>query len=393
MALYIDYSKYPFILSPGELLHLGVERPSIIVLRDSILCEKLRTLVREIIEKAELPQDYCSSIEECVLLYYAALDLAKATRDKWFQNRVALAYSKYASRNLDQESPEKLLLVGRKLGLDVSLSVGEPSIPKLLLVSRSREVKFTPCEFAVSVTSYLRIVSQRLIHDQTYSLVNNIVSNGYVYLDRRTFQRILEETIFYSILKAIEEATPPLDVEGFTELLAEAEKILLEAKRDQYMRRGQEEVSEEGRSTELESKEPLIIEDLFPPCIKRIVNTLRSGGNPSHVERFNLAAFLGNIGLNADSILEYFRSTADFNEKIARYQVEHILGIRGGKKKYLPYSCERMRASGICPVQEQCKGGKNPLAVYKYEVRKRLKSSKGSSKEDSNTASKAAGGI
>ena len=371
MAQYIDYTKYPFILSPGELPRLGVERPVVIVLRDSGLRERLINLVRSIVERAELSEDSCSSIEECVLLYYAVLDLAKATGDKWFQNRIALVYSKHASRSLDRKSPEKLVILGRKLGLDVSIFTGEPNIPKLLLVSKSsREVEFTPCEFAITVTSYLRVVSRRLIHDQTYSLVNNIVSNGYVFLDRRTFQRILEETVFNRVLEKIEEATPPLDSEDFKVLLAEIEKTLSEARRDQYARSKREEAPKEDRSTGLERGELLVDEELFPPCMKRIVDTIRSGGNPSHVERFNLAAFLGSIGLDAEEVLEYFKSTTDFNEKIARYQVEHILGLRGGKKKYLPYSCEKMRASGLCPVQEQCKGGKNPLAVYRYVIRR-----------------------
>ena len=389
MVMYIDYSKYPFAFSQQELVEVYVERPSVLVSRDTTLREKLGVIVREIIVRGELPQNACSSIEECILLYYTVLDLAKAVGDKWFQNRVALVYSKYASRNMEQESPEKLLLLGRKLGLEVLLVSGGPSVPKILVVSRSgRGLRFIPCEFAISVLSYLRVVSRRLIHDQSYSLVNNIVNNGYVYLDQKTYQRVLEEAILNTILSNIEESSPPLGLEDFAKLVAETEKLLVESRREQYVEPTERRSTQIGVRVELKSEELPVFENLFPPCIVRIISILRSGGNPSHVERFNLAAFLGSIGLDVDSVLEYFKKSADFNEKIARYQVEHILGVRGGKKKYLPYSCEKMRASGICPVQEQCKGGKNPIAVYKYNAVRHLKTSR-----ESSSADKAAGGI
>jgi len=351
--------------------------------------------VRNIVEKGGLPPNYCSSSEECVLLYYAVLDVVKAISDKWLQNRVALVYSKYASHSLNQESSEKLLLLGRKLGLDVNLVHGEPNIPRLLVISgRSRKIRFVPCEFAISVTSYLRVVSKRLIHDQTYSLINNIVSGGYVYLDRKTYQRLLEEAILNKILSAIEETTPSLSDE-FVKIVTEVEKILTETRRDRYVEYQYREYREPLETTaklELKSRELPVIEELFPPCIEKIINTLRSGGNPGHIERFNLAAFLGSIGLSPESVLEYFKTTADFNEKIARYQVEHILGIRGGKKKYLPYSCEKMKLTGICPIQEQCEGGKNPITVYKYTVRKRLKNNN-TEKSSLSRDDQAAGGI
>ena len=391
MAPYIDYSKYPFVFPREDLRELYVDSPSAIVSQDEVLKGKLSVLVKQIIEGGEISADVCSSSEECVLLYYAVLDIAKATGDKWFQNRVALAYSKHASRYMEQEDSEKLLLLGRKLGLEVSSALKEPSVPKLPVISRSgKGVKFTPCEFAVSITSYLKVVSKRLIHDQAYSLVNNIVSNGYVYLDHRTYQRILEEAILNRVLEEMEESTPPLEVEEFVRLVAETTRALRESRKELAVSTNW--VSRARISVEPRTGELPVIEELFPPCITRIVEITRSGGNPSHVERFNLAAFLGSIGLDADSVLEYFKSTADFNEKIARYQVEHILGLRGGKKRYLPYSCERMRASGICPVQEQCKGGRNPVAVYKYRVRRRFRSVQEESGENLDT-DKAAGGI
>ncbi|MFZ8782892.1 MAG: hypothetical protein ACO2OR_02775 [Desulfurococcaceae archaeon] len=252
-----------------------------------------------------------------------------------------------------------------------------------------------PCEFAVSITSYLRVVSKRLVHDPLYGLTNNTVSNGYVYLDKMTYQRVLEEAILNRVLEATEESTPLTELSEFAELVNEVKRALEESRGGGEATTSRVVVSEKSTLREPETGELPVIESLFPPCIARIIEILKSGGNPSHVERFNLAAFLGSIGLGVEAVLEYFKTSADFNEKIARYQIEHILGLRGNKKKYLPYSCERMRATGICPVQEQCKGGRNPVAVYRYAVRTRVRSEKSSTSRGSrdDDASEAAGGI
>jgi len=396
MPLYVDYSKYPFVFPREDLKVMYVDSPGVIASRDEVLRSKLSSLVKRVVEAGEVPSELCSSSEECVLLYYAVLDVAKAVGDKWFQNRVALAYSKYASQYMEREDSEKLLLLGRRLGLDVFLAAKGSNTPKLPVISKSgKSISFIPCEFAVSITSYLRVVSKRLVHDPLYGLTNNTVSNGYVYLDKMTYQRVLEEAILNRVLEATEESTPLTELSEFAELVNEVKRALEESRGGGEATTSRVVVSEKSTLREPETGELPVIESLFPPCIARIIEILKSGGNPSHVERFNLAAFLGSIGLGVEAVLEYFKTSADFNEKIARYQIEHILGLRGNKKKYLPYSCERMRATGICPVQEQCKGGRNPVAVYKYAVRTRVRSEKSSTSRGSrdDDASEAAGGI
>jgi DNA primase large subunit len=71
--------------------------------------------------------------------------------------------------------------------------------------------------------------------------------------------------------------------------------------------------------------------------------------------------------MDVEEILELFRNVPDFNEKIARYQLEHIAGLRGSRKQYMPYSCQTMKSLGLCPIVGDC-GAKNPLIVYRRNI-------------------------
>jgi len=86
----------------------------------------------------------------------------------------------------------------------------------------------------------------------------------------------------------------------------------------------------------------------LPPCIEKLIQDLQHGENLPHFARFALAAFLVNAGWSVDQIVDLFRNAPDFDEKVTRYQVEHIAGKRGGGRRYVPPACERMRQEGLC---------------------------------------------
>ena len=73
-----------------------------------------------------------------------------------------------------------------------------------------------------------------------------------------------------------------------------------------------------------------------------------------------------NIGHGVDEVLALFRTSPDFNERVARYQVEHLAGLRGSRVKYLPYKCANMRSLGLCadPEGRVCGRVSHPLQYY-----------------------------
>lgn len=389
------YRKYPFAAVPSDFPHLFVENPLVAVASSSHLAEKLIEVLSTIVKKSRVDFSVFRDYEESVLLYHALLELVKLLGDKRISNRLSLAFAKSAASFFENEDEEVLLMLGVKIGLRVSYERFPPKIPRIVKLGDKEVLEFRPLKFILPVEEYVKIVAKRLMHDASYSLTNTIVSNGHVYLDKQTYQRVLEEYIYYYVLQ-LTENTPQVQSDKVNAILNTVkEKVLEEYYRTVEKPEYTETTTAVEPPTETEEK---VVESLFPPCIRRIIDTINTGSNPSHLERFTLAAFLGQVGLTVDEILEYFRKTADYNEKIARYQIEHILGMRGSRKRYMPYGCSNLKASGLCPISDQCPGGRNPVTVYKYAVRKLKKKQVSTeniklSNEEVADQSKAAGGI
>mgnify|MGYP000284504932 CR=1 FL=1 len=88
-----------------------------------------------------------------------------------------------------------------------------------------------------------------------------------------------------------------------------------------------------------------------PPCMEAILEALKNGENLPHTARFAITTYLLWRGWDVDQIVDLFRTAPDFNEKITRYQVQHIAGQTGGRKQYAVPSCRTMSAWGLCPAK------------------------------------------
>jgi hypothetical protein len=89
--------------------------------------------------------------------------------------------------------------------------------------------------------------------------------------------------------------------------------------------------------------------DAVPPCIRNIVQALKTSGDPDHNQRLALVWYLRWVGYSVDAVVDLFKRFAkDFNEKITRYQVEYAFGLRGKREEWLPPTCEWMKQHSIC---------------------------------------------
>ncbi|MEM2374538.1 MAG: DNA primase regulatory subunit PriL, partial [Thermoproteota archaeon] len=77
-----------------------------------------------------------------------------------------------------------------------------------------------------------------------------------------------------------------------------------------------------------------------------------------------------------ESVISMYAQRSDFDERLARYQAEHIAGMKGSRTKYTTPSCTTMRTHGLCIEDGRlCPGIKNPLQYYKRAARKTARSS------------------
>ncbi|MEO9319284.1 MAG: DNA primase [Nitrososphaera sp.] len=190
--------------------------------------------------------------------------------------------------------------------------------------------------FAVSIPAYLGRASH--FHEPEWKLVNRPVSKGMVLLDAEDAVRIIRT----ELIGLIADRIRAMDVSGVSDHVRQVASEL----RQRFAPRFEYKLS------------PVVD---YPPCIKHAVETLGRGENLSHAARVMLATYMLAIGRGTDEIVQLFQNAPDFNEKITRYQVEHLAGARGSGTKYSVPSCDKLRIEALCFAIPACDGIINPV--------------------------------
>jgi DNA primase large subunit len=185
-----------------------------------------------------------------------------------------------------------------------------------------------------------------------------MVNRGFVYIrSRAEVSRIIREIMKNLLIQKFQRVSPkdvPKDMPSYFWQAVEEVKKLLAEKAPKHI-------------------VPVTLRGEMPPCIMQIITKIKAGEDVSHVENFTVAAYMVNVGYSVEEILDVFKDRADYNEKIARYQVEHIAGMRGSRVKYRPPSCSKMKSYGLCVENgSRCpRHIKNPLSyrVEKTQIR------------------------
>ena len=259
--------------------------------------------------------------------------LVAATENSFIKRRYALAEAKRASELLTEEDNEKLLEISKAFNWDVELLKNE-----------------SPFVIALPFNKFLK--NSIGFHDKSWKLVNQKMINGKIYLTKQKFARLLEE----EIRKYVESK---LDI-NIKSLPRSVMNRVIRLKKMSLEKQEQIRLEEMPERVELEA---------FPSCIIGIYNRVKAGRPASHMGRFALTSFMLSIGMTSEDVFKFFRSVSDFNERMTRYQIEHIGGTRGSGTKYTPPNCATLQTHGICVSKEdECKGAVNPLVCYKRKL-------------------------
>ena len=339
-----DYAKYPFTKWASEhLRQIGFQiedfsDPALDVVRRAV--NRIKASVQPLKDVAPPPIPGGEELYE-LLSFPLALYLAKAVGDPYFWRRLALYEARVARARLEGETPWMIVRIAREnFGWKLSFN-GRKHPP-----------------FQLHFTDYLRNASR--FREEEWKLVNQRLSGGWVYLTKDKVTRLLEEEIKRHIHGRLEKALevePPESLKGLVEelkaFLSGARKIL---------------PYEELGKVRLEA---------FPPCMSNLYFDLSAGKDLPHIGRFTLTAFLINAGMELEDIVKLYTSVTDFDEKLTKYQVEHIAGLVGGKTRYKPLGCSRMKTHGLCPGEDDlCRKVQSPLAYYRLKLRQLSKARK-----------------
>lgn len=293
------------------------------------------------------PYEPSSDPLEEVSSFYLAVMLAQHAHG-WLLRRLADYEGKRVSSELMKERDRDVVGILRGLGIEVEYIAEEDGCGHRVILGKSKAGDVVACyPYRVPIPRYLRYV-EGLLSEPSWKLVNRLVLGGYVYLGKRDLARMAEEVV----KRRVVEYGRAFSGEPVRLLLGE----YLDSARSLVPR---EVIEREKRST------PKRFEAAFPPCMSKLKEALLRGEHLSHHQRFALATFLLSVGYDVDEVVEMFRASPDFDEKVARYQVEHLAGLRGSRKRYRVYSCDKMKSLGLCVAE--C-GTVSPLQYYRREA-------------------------
>ena len=330
-----DWAKYPFLPGASRYIsELGLDIREDLPELPPVL-ERAEERVREAIVRGRVDAELREEDVE-ILSFPVAVALVSAVGDDYLTRRYALAEAVRVHELLVGEREEKLLGVAEALGWRVKRVEAPPGAPAY--------------RFAVHLLDYLRNAVG--FHDRRWKLVNRLVHRGEVYVSQGELARLLME----DVRRWVESRVKP-EVRGAPEVFMESVNRI----------RG---LLAERRAGFVEEVPRGVYPECFPPCIRSLYEALTSKRHISHVGRFTLTSFLLNVGMSPQEVVRLFASLTDFDERITRYQVEHIAGRRGSRTKYTPPKCETLRTHGLCVGEDElCRRVKHPLTYYRRKLK------------------------
>jgi DNA primase large subunit len=321
-----DLAKYPFLNEAGEYLRESsfgweeLDRP------------ELEHIINRAVERIEIEIDgkthnKLERYEIEIITFLVSLVIVKSIGIDPILRKFALAEARRAEKFLTEDLRKQSEI---KRG-SVFTKIFEDLFRLKVFVSEDHRL------FRVHVVDYLARSSH--FHEQEWKLINRLVHNGYVYLDAEETVRLIRNELsllIYDRVKAMTLPTLPQNIKSKTDQL----RLRFSSR---YERR-----------TSFKAM-------IYPPCIKHALEMMNRGDNLPHSARVMLATYMLAIDKPIDEIISIFQNAPDFNEKITRYQVEHLAGMKGSHTKYSVPSCDKLLNENLCFATAECNGIINPI--------------------------------
>jgi DNA primase large subunit len=332
-----DLAKYPFLKATAEYMkRIDLKIEDLAEPEMEQILNRAEERVRNAILTVSVGEKRENYVE--TPSFPVAIMLAVATKNSFIKKRYALAEAKQSFSDMQFETSERIAAIASDFDWNLA----------------SNRDSAVPLEFALSFTDYLRNTTH-LARDKKWKLVNRLLANGKVYLNQHDVVRLLQEEVQRRIEKRLETSELP----NFPEKITTIAERLTELAKEKI---GQEE---------MEGFPKVVNQSAFPPCVVALYEAASKGRHLSHVGRFTLTSFLVNIGMPAEKVAELFKSFSDFNERLTRYQIEHIAGERGSRTRYTSPQCATLQTHGVCTNSDDlCRRISHPLAYYRRKLRR-----------------------
>lgn len=286
----LDFAmKYPFTSVAKKILE-----EKAVSLTDRLVqlgFERIRKAINERLAKS-ISFNEEQKFEE-LASYAAARMILGHLRNRYLTNKFAVEESKRVHAYLNTESPD----------------VVEKVAGELRVTTREEQGKIL-----TDIPVFL-CYAPKSVH---YRLINREIINGTVAITKEERKRLVEEAVRKKMSEIPLVKNPPDSIKNagkkLLDYLPKPKVIAVNAKPGDH-----------------------------PPCVEKLLESIRKHENLPHTARWFLATYLIGIGMSDDQIMGMYSNLPDFSEKITRYQIEHAR-----KKGYSVPSCATLTTYGLC---------------------------------------------
>jgi len=231
-------------------------------------------------------------------------------------------------------------------------SAGEISLSGLLaefdLEDDVTPVPETDGAYRVDVTAYLALSSG--LDGDAWRLNRRELADGNVPVDRDDLLVLLRQAIEDRVADGLPLNVPDVIADALAPAVGRIEEVLADV--------------------EVAVDIDRVVPELFPPCVKALLDRARDGeALPTH-SWFSLCSFCAAIGMDDADVLELLDVTAETDPVVAqrvRYGLDRVAGDHG--IEYPLPSCETMDAYGDCVNKDElCAEISHPLTYYESRV-------------------------
>ncbi|APW96943.1 DNA primase [Halobiforma lacisalsi AJ5] len=336
------HARYPFLEAARETVATEAVDLATVVERDRAVVERATQRVITALEDGEVGDAHRDTRTE-LLSYPVARVLVSMVDErvlvrKYARAEAATAYERFTEDMADTTELKSV----ESTGLDL-----EELLDEFDLAAAVRETGADGRgKYRIDVGTYLPLAED--LWDDEWRLVNRSLADGEVPLSEEELLTLVREAIRNRIDEGL-----PFDVPDAiaTELEAEADEI-------------RRVLADLDLTREIDT----VVPELFPPCMKALLDDVQKGEHLPHHSRFAITSFLTSIGMTTDEIVDLYRVNSSFGEEMTRYQTEHIRG-ETSPTEYSPPSCATMQSYGDCVNKDDlCERIPHPMAYYEERI-------------------------
>ncbi|MWV41711.1 DNA primase regulatory subunit PriL [Natrialba sp. INN-245] len=333
------HARYPFLEAARETVATEAVDLATVVEREEAVVDRATQRVITALEDGDTGEPHRDHRVE-LLSYPVARVLVSMVGEnvlvrKYARAEAATAYDRFVE---DIEDTTELKSV-ETAGLDLEALFAEFDL---------REAIHGPVdgEYRIDVGTYLPLAAD--LWDDEWRLVNQPLERGEVPVDEGELLALLREAIRERIEDGLPFDVPESIATDLEEEAAEVREILADL--------------------DLTREIDTVVPDLFPPCMKALLDRIQKGEHLPHHSRFAITAFLASIGMTTDEIVDLYRVNSSFGEEMTRYQTDHIRGDTS-PTEYSPPSCATMQSYGDCVNKDDlCERIPHPMAYYEERI-------------------------